>query len=115
MVPRPEPPPPPPQPQLMSTFERSSPYQWGYAGMTPSMKRSAYEDESETNLNHPAKIAKTSSFIPPTFQRREEISEVPSRPTPPIQQTNSSDETAISRVFKKPCSPPPPSSPPQSK
>jgi len=88
----------------MSSFERHNPNQWGYAGMTTAMKRSAYEDDNENNSSHVTKITKSSHFIPPTFHKRESIQseESPQQsfvPSSPIQQPGLLNDALISRLL----------------
>ena len=59
----------------MATLERHNPNQWGYAGMTTTMKRNGYRDDDDDNNqpNPPPKLSTSSRFIPPAFQSREPI------------------------------------------
>jgi hypothetical protein len=107
LVPKPEPPSPP----VMSTLERHNPHQWGFAGMTTAMKRSAYDDDNyDHNSSHVPKITKSSNFIPPAFYKPEPIqSEQPqqqsfSPPAPPSsvptpQQPGLLNDALISRLL----------------
>ncbi|CAF1225359.1 unnamed protein product [Adineta ricciae] len=106
LVPKPEPP-PPPLPSTMSSLERHNPNQWGYAGMTTAMKRTAYDDDNENHENHITKISKSSHFIPPTFQKREPIpSERPIEPLIPLPnpqiQPGLINDSLMSRLLNNP-------------
>jgi hypothetical protein len=89
----------------MFSLERHNPHQWGYAGMTTAMKRSAYnDDDNENHSNHVTKITKSSPFVPPTFHKRESIqSEEPSRqsfaPSPSAQPPGLLNDALISRLL----------------
>jgi hypothetical protein len=104
-VPKAEPPPPP-----MPSIERHNPNQWGYAGMTAAMKRSAYDDnDQESYSNHANKVSKPSHFVPPAFQKPQPVlpeepqRSIPtsSRPTPSIahQQPGLMNDTLISQLL----------------
>ncbi|CAF0964095.1 unnamed protein product [Adineta ricciae] len=105
LVPKPEP--PPPLPTTMSSLERHNPNQWGYAGMTTAMKRSAYDDDNENHENYITKISKSSHFIPPTFQKREPIpSKRPIEPSIPLPnpqiQPGLINDSLMSRLLNNP-------------
>ena len=97
-------------PAPMPSIERHNPNQWGYAGMTAAMKRSAYDDNNEESYSNQAnKIPKSSHFVPPAFQKPQPVlSEEPrrslppsSRPTPsiPQQQPGLLNDTLISQLL----------------
>ena len=90
----------------MPSLERHNPNQWGYAGMTTAMKRSAYDDDDESE-NHITKLSKSSHFIPPAFQKREptpsERSIEPSVPLPTPQiQPGLINDSLMSRLLNNP-------------
>lgn len=103
----------------MPSIERHNPNQWGYAGMTASMKRNTYDDDpQESYTNHANKIPKSSHFVPPAFQKHQPVLSAepppPSNPTPPIQQQQQQhrpgllNDTLVSQLLNN-ARPPPPS------
>lgn len=86
----------------MISYERNTPHQWGYAGITPAMKRQSHYDQhgnddddhaNQSLYKQPSKLMKTSHFTPPAFQPREP----PPAPPPPLvqQQSKPSFTTSI--------------------
>lgn len=95
----------------MPSIERHNPNQWGYAGMTAAMKRSAYDDDNQESYSNPAsKIPKSSHFVPPAFQKPQPVlSEEPQRslPTPPLpQRPGLLNDTLISQLLNNTRPPP---------